>query len=118
MALLQLDEEQVRTWTLEQKDRWWFENVWRGDMPQLTLRSAVTGFLLGGGASLNNGITVTSFLYSLLGAVILLAIVVDIEGRTRDIRVLRPLPDRIASHPPTGLAPKRNGAGRQANPVR
>ena len=25
MALKQLNEEQVRTWTLEQKDRWWFE---------------------------------------------------------------------------------------------
>jgi putative OPT family oligopeptide transporter len=54
MALKQLDEEQVRTWTLEQKDRWWFENVWRGDMPQLTVRSAVTGMLLGGVLSLTN----------------------------------------------------------------
>ena len=48
MALLQLDEEQVRTWTRAQKDDWWFRNVFRGDMPQLTLRSAATGFLLGG----------------------------------------------------------------------
>ena len=48
MALLQLDEQQVRTWTRAQKDEWWFENVYRGDMPQLTLRSAFTGFLLGG----------------------------------------------------------------------
>lgn len=54
MALKQLDPEQVRTWTLEQKDRWWFENVWRGDMPQLTLRSALTGMLLGGILSLTN----------------------------------------------------------------
>lgn len=37
--------------------------------------AAIAGFLLGGGASLNNAITVESFLYSLLGAVILLAIV-------------------------------------------
>ena len=37
--------------------------------------AAIAGFLLGGQASLNNGITVTTFLYSLLGAVILLAIV-------------------------------------------
>jgi uncharacterized membrane protein YeaQ/YmgE (transglycosylase-associated protein family) len=37
--------------------------------------AALAGFLLGGGASLNNGITVESFLYSLLGAVVLLAIV-------------------------------------------
>jgi len=48
MALKQLDDQQVRTWTRGQKDRWWFENVYRGDMPQLTIRSALTGFLLGG----------------------------------------------------------------------
>ncbi|MBI4623924.1 MAG: OPT/YSL family transporter, partial [Verrucomicrobia bacterium] len=54
MAIKQLDAEQVRTWTLEQKDRWWFENVWRGDMPQLTVRSALTGILLGGVLSLTN----------------------------------------------------------------
>ena len=54
MALQQLTAEQVRTWTLEQKDRWWFTNVYRGDMAQLTLRSAVTGFLLGGLLSATN----------------------------------------------------------------
>jgi len=54
MPLLQLSPEQVRTWSRAQKDRWWFENVWRGDMPQLTLRSAVTGFLLGGVLSATN----------------------------------------------------------------
>src|SRR6185436_12285145 len=48
MALQQLDEEQIRTWTRAQKDEWWFRNVYRGDMPQLTVRSAITGFLLGG----------------------------------------------------------------------
>ena len=48
MALQHLTEEQVRDWSREQKDRWWLQNVWRGDMPQLTLRSAATGFLLGG----------------------------------------------------------------------
>ncbi|HLP08773.1 MAG TPA: OPT family oligopeptide transporter [Opitutaceae bacterium] len=48
MALPHLTDEQIRTWTRAQKDRWWFENVYRGDMPQLTLRSALTGFLLGG----------------------------------------------------------------------
>src|SRR5512140_3092152 len=48
MALLQLDGEQVRTWSRAQKDEWWFANVFRGDMPQLTARSAATGFLLGG----------------------------------------------------------------------
>ena len=48
MALQHLDDEQIRTWTRAQKDRWWLENVYRGDMPQLTARSAATGFLLGG----------------------------------------------------------------------
>ncbi|MGZ5103906.1 MAG: OPT family oligopeptide transporter [Usitatibacter sp.] len=48
MAIEQLSEEQVRQWTREEKDRWWLEHVYRGDMPQLTLRSAVTGFVLGG----------------------------------------------------------------------
>ena len=37
--------------------------------------AAIAGFLLGGGADLNHGITIESFLYSLLGAVVLLAIV-------------------------------------------
>ena len=48
MTILHLTDEQIRGWTREQKDRWWFENVYRGDMPQLTLRSAATGFILGG----------------------------------------------------------------------
>jgi uncharacterized oligopeptide transporter (OPT) family protein len=48
MALQQLTEEQIRTWTREEKDEWWLKSVYRGDMPQLTLRSAATGFLLGG----------------------------------------------------------------------
>jgi uncharacterized oligopeptide transporter (OPT) family protein len=54
MALQQLTPEQVRTWTREQKDRWWFTNVYRGDMAQLTLRSALTGFMLGGLLSATN----------------------------------------------------------------
>ncbi|HLO41725.1 MAG TPA: OPT/YSL family transporter [Phycisphaerales bacterium] len=54
MAIQNLSEEQIRTWTREQKDRWWLENVYRGNMPQLTLRSALTGFLLGGVLSATN----------------------------------------------------------------
>jgi uncharacterized oligopeptide transporter (OPT) family protein len=54
MAIKQLTEEQVRTWTVEQKDNWWFQNVYRGNMPQLTLRAAFTGFLLGGLLSATN----------------------------------------------------------------
>jgi OPT family oligopeptide transporter len=48
VALPHLTDEQIRTWTRAQKDRWWLENVFRGDMPQLTFRAAATGFLLGG----------------------------------------------------------------------
>ena len=54
MAIKQLTEEQIREWTVEQKDRWWFENVYRGDMPQLTFRAALTGFILGGVLSATN----------------------------------------------------------------
>jgi OPT family oligopeptide transporter len=38
----------------EQKDRWWLDNIFRGNMAQLTLRSAITGFLLGGVLSATN----------------------------------------------------------------
>ncbi len=48
MALQQLSDNEIRTWTRTQKDEWWFKNIYRGDMAQLTLRSALTGFLLGG----------------------------------------------------------------------
>ena len=54
MAIPHLSPEQLRTWTLEQKDRWWLENVYRGDMRQLTVRSALTGVVLGGILSLTN----------------------------------------------------------------
>ena len=48
MALPVLTDEQVRAWTRSEKDRWWRDTVYRGDMPQLTLRSGLTGFVLGG----------------------------------------------------------------------
>ena len=54
MPLAQLTDEQTRTWTREQKDRWWLENIYRGNLPQLTIRSGVTGFLLGGILSATN----------------------------------------------------------------
>ncbi len=54
MAIKQLSEEQVRDWTLQQKDQWWLDNVWKGDMPQLTLRSALTGMMIGGVLSMTN----------------------------------------------------------------
>lgn len=54
MALKQLTETQIHTMTLEEKDRWWLENIYKGNMPQLTLRSALTGMILGGVLSLTN----------------------------------------------------------------
>lgn len=54
MALPQLTDEQIHKWTREEKDRWWLANVFKGDMPQLTIRSAVTGFVLGGVLSATN----------------------------------------------------------------
>jgi len=49
-----LTETQIRSMTLEEKDRWWLENIYKGNMPQLTLRSALTGMILGGVLSLTN----------------------------------------------------------------
>ncbi len=54
MAIQNLTDEQIRTWSREQKDTWWRANVYRGDVPQLTIRSALTGFLLGGILSATN----------------------------------------------------------------
>lgn len=54
MPIQQLSDEQVRTMTAQEKDRWWLTNIFRGNMPQLTLRSAVTGFMLGGVLSATN----------------------------------------------------------------
>jgi putative OPT family oligopeptide transporter len=54
MAIKQLTEEQIKEWSLEEKDKWWFKNVWKGDMPQLTVRSAISGMMIGGILSLTN----------------------------------------------------------------
>ena len=54
MAIKQLTEEQIRTMTVEEKDRWWLENVYQGDVPQMTLRVVLTGFVLGGLLSITN----------------------------------------------------------------
>lgn len=54
MAVFELSKEQVHEMSLEEKDAWWLKNVYKGDMPQLTLRSAITGMLLGGILSLTN----------------------------------------------------------------
>jgi uncharacterized oligopeptide transporter (OPT) family protein len=54
VAIEHLTEEQIRSMSLAEKDRWWLSRVFRGDMPQLTIRSALTGFLLGGLLSATN----------------------------------------------------------------
>lgn len=54
MAIEELSEEQIHTLSLEEKDAWWLKNIYKGDMPQLTLRSALTGVILGGVLSLTN----------------------------------------------------------------
>ncbi len=54
MAIKQLTQEQVHSMTLEEKDLWWLKNVYKGDMPQLTLRSALSGMIIGGVLSLTN----------------------------------------------------------------
>jgi putative OPT family oligopeptide transporter len=54
MPIEQLREDEIRSMSLEEKDRWWLEKVYRGDMPQLTIRSGLTGMALGGVLSLTN----------------------------------------------------------------
>jgi len=54
MAIQNLTEEQIQNWSREQKDQWWLKNVYRGNMPQLTIRAAITGFLLGSVLSATN----------------------------------------------------------------
>ncbi len=54
MALEQLTEEQIRTMSVAEKDRWWLDKVYKGDVPQLTLRAGVCGFFLGAFLALTN----------------------------------------------------------------
>jgi OPT family oligopeptide transporter len=54
MAVHELSEDQIRTLTLKEKDEIWLKKVYRGNMPQLNLRSALTGMILGGILSLTN----------------------------------------------------------------
>ncbi len=72
MALPQLTDEQIRTWSRSQKDEWWFKNVFRGDMAQLTLRLrtspvfclggvlAATNLYIGGKTGITTGVGLTS----------------------------------------------------------
>lgn len=54
MAIKQLSDEQIHSMTLEEKDKWWLDNCYKGNMPQLTLRSALTGMIIGGVLSITN----------------------------------------------------------------
>jgi len=54
MSIQELTPEQVLTMTAAEKDRWWLDNVYKGDMPQLNLRSGITGMFLGGILCLTN----------------------------------------------------------------
>ena len=52
--ILRLNDEQIRRLSLEEKDQWWYDHVFQGDAPQLTVRSALTGMGLGIILSLTN----------------------------------------------------------------
>jgi putative OPT family oligopeptide transporter len=54
MAIQELTPEQIRTMSLEEKDQWWLKNVYKGNMPQLNVRSALTGMILGCILSMTN----------------------------------------------------------------
>lgn len=54
MAIPTLSDQDIAQLSVKEKDRWWLDNVYRGDMPQLTLRSGITGFVLGGILSATN----------------------------------------------------------------
>lgn len=47
MAIKQLSTKQIQEWSLEQKDKWWRIESFKGDIPQLTYRSGSTGMVLG-----------------------------------------------------------------------
>jgi uncharacterized oligopeptide transporter (OPT) family protein len=54
MTIQHLSNEQLKSMTLKEKDEWWLKNIYRGNMPQLTMRSALTGMVLGSILSLTN----------------------------------------------------------------
>ncbi len=94
MAIQSLTDEQIHTWTREQKDRWWLQNVFRGDMAQLTLRSAATGFILGGILSATNlyvsaktGITLGVGLTSVILAFMMFKLI-SAAGLAKDFTIL------------------------------
>lgn len=94
MAIQQLNEEQIRTWTRAQKDEWWFRHVYRGDTPQLTWSSGLSGFFLGGILSATalyigakTGVTIGVGLTSVIMAFALFKLLAKV-GVGRDISIL------------------------------
>jgi OPT family oligopeptide transporter len=94
MAIQQLNEEQIRTWTRAQKDEWWFKNIYRGDTPQLTWSSGLSGFFLGGILSATalyigakTGVTIGVGLTSVIMAFALFKLLAKV-GVGRDISIL------------------------------
>lgn len=94
MALKQLSPGEIGSWSREQKDRWWLENVFRGDMAQLTIRSALTGFVLGGVLSATalyiaakTGITIGVGLTSVILAFAMYRLM-DAAGLAQDFTIL------------------------------
>jgi len=86
MAIQSLNEEQICDWSRQQKDAWRLNNVYRGDLAQLTLREGVTGFLVGGvliatalyfGAK--TGISIGIGLTSMIGSFALFRILASLE---------------------------------------
>lgn len=47
MVLKKLSVEQIEKMSLEEKDRWWLNNIYKGKVPQLTFRSITLGCILG-----------------------------------------------------------------------
>lgn len=54
MAIHELSDEQIHTMSLKEKDTWWLTKVFKHNEAQLTIRSALTGVILGGILSLTN----------------------------------------------------------------
>ena len=80
--------------SVEEKDRWWLENVYQGDVRQLTVRVVICGFLLGGLLSITNlyigaktGWTLGNGITSVVLAYVLFKVLNQI-GLVRDYHVL------------------------------
>lgn len=82
MSSSQAVENTAIAMTSVDRDRWWLENVYRGNAPQMTIRAVLCGFVLGGllsavnlyigaktGFSLGTSVTAVVLAYALFSAV-------------------------------------------------